>query len=105
MDPISRSTSVTVSMKEINEAEAGENAADKDMGLIDVPVLIVQESDIVENSEAPSSEFDHATADLSLMNSELKDVNASLMNSELKDVRVSLMNSELKDVESIRTIK
>ncbi|KAL6287941.1 hypothetical protein ACE6H2_012331 [Prunus campanulata] len=100
MDPISGSTSVTVSMKEINEAEAGENAADKDMELIDVPVLILQESDIVENSEAPSSEFDHATADLSLLNSELKDVNVSLMNSESKDVRVSLMNSELKDVKA-----
>ncbi|VVA20197.1 PREDICTED: LOC110645823 isoform [Prunus dulcis] len=100
MDPISGSTSVTVSMKEINEAEAGQNAEDKDMELIDVPVLILQESDIVENSEAPSSEFDHATADLSLMNSELKDANASLMNSELKDVRLSLMNSELKDVKA-----
>ncbi|KAB2604739.1 hypothetical protein D8674_040888 [Pyrus ussuriensis x Pyrus communis] len=94
--PISGSASVNVSMKGINRSGAVQDAADKDMELIDVPVLMT-DSDAMENSEAPSSELDLGSADVSLMNSELKTVKVSLMNSELIHVNASLMKSELKD--------
>ncbi|XP_068303970.1 uncharacterized protein [Pyrus communis] len=94
VDPLSGSASVNVSMKGINRSGAVQDAADKDMELIDVPVLMT-ESDAMENSEAPSSEL--GSADVSLMNSELKTVKVSLMNSELIHVNASLMKSELKD--------
>ncbi|XP_009335794.2 uncharacterized protein LOC103928472 [Pyrus x bretschneideri] len=94
--PISGSASVNVSMKGINRSGAVQDAADKDMELIDVPVLMT-DSDAMENSEAPSSELNLGSADVSLMNSELKTVKVSLMNSELIHVNASLMKSELKD--------
>ncbi|KAM1821335.1 hypothetical protein TB2_023161 [Malus domestica] len=96
VDPISGSASVNVSMKGINRSGAVQDAADKDMELIDVPVLMT-ESDAMENSEAPSSALNLGSADASLMNSELKTVKVSLMNSELIHVNASLMKSELKD--------
>lgn len=77
VDPISGSTSVKVSIKGISKSEPVQNAADKGSELIDVPVLIKQGNDVVENSEAPSSEFNIGTVNVSVMNSELTDVKIS----------------------------
>ncbi|KAM1044754.1 hypothetical protein ACFX2I_035722 [Malus domestica] len=68
--------------------------------LIDVPMLIT-ESDGIENSEAPSSELDLCSVDVSLMNSKLKTIKVSLMNSELEHVNASLVKSELKDASAL----
>ncbi|KAM1015247.1 uncharacterized protein LOC126583629 isoform X1 [Malus sylvestris] len=100
VDPISGSASVTVSMKGMNKSGTVQDAADKDMELIDVPVLMT-ESDGIENSEAPNSELDLCSVDVSLMNSELKTVKVSLMNSELEHVNASLVKSELNDASAL----
>ncbi|PRQ53730.1 hypothetical protein RchiOBHm_Chr2g0169731 [Rosa chinensis] len=82
VDPISGSTSVKVSIKGISKYGPGQNDADKGSELIGMPVLIKQGKDVVENSEAPSSEYSLGTDIVSGMNSEITDVKVSEQSSE-----------------------
>lgn len=81
-DPISGFTSVAMSVKAINKSGDIQNAADKDIALIDEPVVVKQESTAVENSGFPSSELNLEILNVSSVNSDLKDVKASEQSNE-----------------------
>ncbi|KAL6143387.1 hypothetical protein ACLB2K_054082 [Fragaria x ananassa] len=70
VDPMSGSASVKVSIK----SGPGQNDADKGSELIDVSVSVKPGKDVVENSEAPSSEFSLGTGVVSGMNSDIADI-------------------------------
>lgn len=82
VDPISGSPSVTMSVEVINKSGDVRNAADEDIALIDCPVVVKQESTAAENSEFPSSELNLEMADVSSVNSDLKDAKASELSNE-----------------------
>nr|XP_011466255.1 PREDICTED: uncharacterized protein LOC101304885 [Fragaria vesca subsp. vesca] len=70
VDPMSGSASVKVSIK----SGPGQNDADKGSELIDVSVSVKPGKVVVENSEAPSSEFSLGTGVVSGMNSDIADI-------------------------------
>ncbi|XP_050381722.1 uncharacterized protein LOC126798724 [Argentina anserina] len=82
VDPISGSTSVKVSIKGISSSGPVQNDADKGSKLIDVSVSIKPGKDVMENSEAPSTELSLGTSAVLGMNTELTDVKVSEQSSE-----------------------
>ncbi|KAG6719835.1 hypothetical protein I3842_03G027100 [Carya illinoinensis] len=77
VDPRSGSADLIVDIKDINESGFLQNAARKDMELVDESTLVKHKVNSTKNLMNPSSELDHGMCNKPLMNSSLKDAEAS----------------------------
>ncbi|XP_041006179.1 uncharacterized protein LOC121250977 [Juglans microcarpa x Juglans regia] len=77
VDPRSGSADLIVDIKDTNESGFVQNAARKDMELVDKFALVKHKVNATKNLVNPSSELDHGMFNKPLMNSYLKDAEAS----------------------------
>ncbi|XP_035547673.1 uncharacterized protein LOC108992845 isoform X2 [Juglans regia] len=77
VDPRSGSADLIVDIKDINESGFVQNAARKDMELVDESAFVKHEVNATKNLMNPGSELDHGMFNKPLMNSSLKDAEAS----------------------------
>lgn len=94
VDPISGSTNVTVSVKALNRAGTVQNAANKDMELVDESAK--QEHDAADNSTVSCYESNPEMVNVPIVYSDLRDAKAS----EETVANAPLVYSDLKDAKS-----